>query len=268
MVDEQVAATAPVGKRERWRRFVREVGGVVLGVVIALALGAVASEFGWWLEVREARGALSQELGELIGQGEERVHFGPCVDRRLDLLSAVVAKADADGKLPPLGPVAAPSWRTWSRGVWQSTLNAETAAHFDRELLDNYSGAYEFADLLAENSGKEMEAWTELSVLSGPGRPFTHEEAIAMRAAIGRARMLNNLMALSGVRLKQIVNSFQLGYDAGSAQDFNTRALSAYRICRPMEPPPAAYGISPMDGVIALAIRNPITRDSGGGPKK
>ena len=248
----------------------REVGSVVLGVLIALGLGAVASEIGWKLEVHNARNALEVELGELIGQGQEREKVSSCVARRLDQLAAIVDTAEKVGKLPPLGMLNLPPWRTWPRGIWASTLNAQTAAHLDRDILDNYSSAYEFADQMATISVRELDVWTQLSGIVGPGgRAFSNVEAIQMRTAIGEARMLDRMMTLNGVRLQQIVTAYDLGYELDSAREYSQRPLSVYSICKPIgAAPPSLYGQAPFDDVVAKAHEFPITRQSGGGAKR
>lgn len=257
-------------RTERGQKFLREVGSVVLGVLIALGLGAVASEIGWKIEVHNARNALEVELGELIGQGQEREKVSPCVTRRLDQLAEIVDTAEQVGKLPPLGSVNLPPWRTWPRGIWASTLDAQTAAHLDRDILDNYSSAYEFADQMATISVRELDVWTRLSGIVGPGgRVFSNVEAIQMRAAIGEARMLDRMMTLNGVRLKQIASAYDLGYDEGSAREYSQRSLSVYSICKLIgTTPPARYGQAPFDDVVAKAHEFPITRADGGGQKR
>lgn len=254
---------------ERQSKFVREVGSVVLGVLIALGLGAIATEIGWKVEVWTARNAMEVELGELIGQGEEREKTYTCVEDRLDQLAGIVDAAEKAGRLPPLGPIALPPWRTWPRGIWASTVSAQTASHLDRDLLDNYSSAYVFAENLSALSLRELDVWTELAVLVGPGRAFTAAEAIELRRVIGQARMLNRMMAGNGIRLKQVVVAYDLGYDLGSAREYSERALSSYKICAPIgTTPPASYGQAPFETLIQDAHANPITRTDGGGPKK
>ena len=132
----------PAAASDRRRAFLREISGIVLGVLIALALGAVATWIGWQLDAADARRALALELGEIIGQGEERVAARTCLESRFDQIGAILDRASQTGRLPPVGDIGNPLFRTWSSGVWDSTLNAETASHMDRETLDNLSGAY------------------------------------------------------------------------------------------------------------------------------
>ncbi|ODP36416.1 hypothetical protein [Sphingomonas turrisvirgatae] len=250
---------------ERRQKFVREVGSVVLGVLIALGLGAIATEIGWRVEVRGARAAMSGELGELIGQGEERVKIEACIERRLDDVARVVRDAERIGRLAPLGDIGLPPYRTWPRGVWQSTLDAQTAAHLDSELLDNYATAYDFADQMATLHRGELDIWTRLHTLSGPGRAFSAEEARTLELAISQARFANRMMALAGIRMKQVTSAYELGYDRAEADLYAKQPIAAFIICQPIATEiPTGYGQAPMRGVSQRALDNPITRASLG----
>src|SRR3954447_5124135 len=93
------------------RKFLRDLGSIVLGVLIALALGAITTEIGWLLDVRNAKQAIGEELGEILGQGRDRERLYPCVERKLYAIANILAKADETGRLPPVGPIGDPAWR-------------------------------------------------------------------------------------------------------------------------------------------------------------
>ena len=120
-------------RRERWASRLREIGNIVLGVLIALALGAVATAIGWRIEAASARSALADELGEIIGQGLERERADQCVERKLDAIAAILTEAEHSGRLPATGSIGNPIYRTWSVGVWGSTVGADIGSHLDRE---------------------------------------------------------------------------------------------------------------------------------------
>lgn len=251
--------------REARTKFQREVGSVVLGVVIALALGAVATQIGWWIEVKFAKRALEVELGEALGQAKERERVEACYKARLDALAGVVDKAAAEGRLPPLGQIGTPVTRTWSHGVWDSTMDAETAAHFDRATLDNLSGTYEFIDLISQYSQREIDVWARLHVMVGPGRTLGEEEAAELRGAISEARMVSNMMGLMSVRVRQIADSYRLGYDPQTVAQYGDNPLSSYAICQSIgSEVPSTYGQAPLEGASQDARDHPITRESTG----
>src|SRR5262245_23043489 len=112
-------------RSDGWRAFSGEVGKIVLGVLVALGLGAVATDIGWRVEVDRARTALTYELGETVGQADERVKYASCVERRLDRIAQIVEQAAASGRLPPIGDISNPMFRTWNRGVWDSAVSSQ-----------------------------------------------------------------------------------------------------------------------------------------------
>jgi hypothetical protein len=250
---------------ERGRKFVREVGSVVLGVLIALALGAVASEIGWRIYVHNARNAIAEELGEAMGQARERERIEHCYIRRLDALAAIVERAAETGRLPAAGSPGSPIMRTWSRGVWTSVVGSETAAHFGRDKLDNLSGAYEFIDLIARHSERELDLWSAIFTMVGQGRRIDAGETASLRAAIVAARFESNLITLSAVRLQQTVIAFDLDYNRDAARPYEQNDVNAADICKPaFLPVSATVGLAPLSGGSDRARATPITRDNAG----
>lgn len=244
-----------------WRQFVGEVGIIVLGVLIALGFGAIATEVGWRLETRQARQAISLELGEALGTAIERRAFAACVERRLDALARIVDLAAAEGRLPPLGDIRSPPLRPWSRGIWDSSISAQTTAHFDREDLNAYVAAYEYVDRLDAANLQELAAWTKLYSLVGPGRAVTPAEAANLRMAISEARVANRFLELSSLRLHQRIEAYGLLIDRAAMREFSERPAAGKEICQPIDPSvPPHYGQSPFRNTLDRARRSPITR--------
>lgn len=244
-----------------WRRFFGEVGIIIVGVLAALGLGAVATEIGWRNEVSRTRDALTLEFGEAIGQGQQTVMVAPCVEKRLDQLTLIVASAERAGRLPAVGPIANPPWRTWDSGIWDSAVAAQTASHFSREEAGGIVGFYSFVDILRDQTSRELDAWTRLYALVGPGRSFTSDEAARLNSAIGEARLAHRLMALAAIRAEQLASIHDLPYDAATARKYTDRPIADLPLCKPIPAEaPSAYGQAPFEGIIERARANPLTR--------
>lgn len=244
-----------------WRRFFGEVGIIILGVMVALGLGAVATEIGWRNEVARTRDALTLEFGEAIGQGRDNVHTAPCVERRLDELARIVAEADRTGRLPPLGPIGSPPWWTWDSGVWDSAVAAQTASHFPRDEVDGIVGFYGFVAILRDNTARELNAWSRLYALVGPGRPIAPGEAERLYTAIRDARIARRLITLAAIRAEQMAGLYSLEYDRAEAKQYTVRPIATLAICKPIaNEVPTDYGEAPMKGVIERSRANPLTR--------
>lgn len=251
--------TEPEGPQRR--SFAREIGGIVLGVLIALALGAMATAIGWRIEAADARDALSAELGEIVGQGRERELANLCIEKRFDRIAAVIDAAAETGNLPPLGDIGNPPFRTWSTGVWNSTISADIASHMDRETLDNLSGVYEFVTVLNREAQIENDTWTALYALVGPGRAIASAEIVDLRSALSRARMAHRMVIISVVRLRQIADAYDLPYDRATVAEIATDKL-ARQYCAPIGPATAkSYGAAPFAGVHRRLLERPIVKD-------
>ena len=146
-----------------WRAFIGEVGIIVFGVLVALALGSLADELNWQRKVGEARQVIRYEVGHNMRLLMVNEQQSTCVDRRLDELGAVLNTAIASGRLPPLGRFSGPSGGTWPDGVWESQISAETATHFPARELASLARVYRYIALLRERQLVLDQAWMTLS---------------------------------------------------------------------------------------------------------
>jgi hypothetical protein len=247
-----------------WREFAGEVGIIVLGVLIALAAGQLVESWNWSRKVSEARQRLAPELGEDLGQAELYDRSRSCTEHRLDELAAIIVQAQQTGRLPRLGNPSQPYWFTWDMGVWQSLVADQTATHFGHDELGAYSGTYQFIASIEEASKEQLQAWTTLSGLTGPGRRFEPGEANFYLQAITRARFLSRFIAGAGVRAQQLATAYDLPIDAS---EFHSYAdLPPNRgLCDPVSRTGAAtYGQAPWKGSVEDMRAHPITRKDNG----
>jgi hypothetical protein len=242
-----------------WREFTGEVGIIVIGVLIALGAEQVVENVHWSSQLREARTALGYEIADSVGQGFEREHFYNCVEDRLDLLAATVDKAGETGRLPPLASPDAPPFRTWLDATWQTTMAGQSASRFSPRELDLYGSLYTFVQNLQQLGPREMTVWTRLDTVAGPGRAIEPAEVASLRSDISEARLLNRVMTLSAIRLRQTADAANVHYDQGVVRDYAKAPNSTFAICRPMDPkPPEHYGSAPLAGVLEHARKSKI----------
>ena len=185
----------------------------------------------------------------------------PCVEQRLDELARIVAEADRTGRLPPIGPIGSPPWWTWDSGVWDSAVAAQTASHFPRDEVDGIVGFYGFVSILRDNTARELDAWTRLYALVGPGRPIAPGEVERLYTAIRDARIARRLITLAAIRAEQMAGLYNLDYDRAEAKQYTDRPIATLAICKPIaNAVPNIYGEAPMKGMIERARANPLTR--------
>lgn len=240
--------------RVKRRKTIRDIGEIVLGVLIALALGAVASEIGWEVEVWRAEQALANELGEAVGQGLQRGRADGCIEGKLAAIGAILDKAEAEGRFPQVGDLGRPLLRTWSTDVWDSTRNADIASKMDRETLDNLSGVYRFIAEIDQSTFRESEAWVELFAIVGPGRPADAAELRALRGSLARARAAHRSVVGSGVWLDALVRRLDLPLNPDAVEQYRDVSITEY--CAPIAPwRGERYGEAPFRGSAERARR-------------
>jgi hypothetical protein len=241
-----------------WRAFSGEVGVIVLGVLIALAAQQVVEAIGWRQQVHEARDALGFELADAIGQANVRQELSPCIQRRLGDVSVIIDRASQSGRLPPVGAIGWPPYYTWVTATWETTQAGQTASHFDRRELNGLARIYEYVNALKGVAPRELAVWSRLYSVVGPGRPIAPAEVSSLRQDIVDARLLDQLVTVSSIRVRQIADAEELKYD----HDFVQRRsvpLASRSLCRPIPArAPETYGHAPMQDGMQQALENPL----------
>lgn len=245
------------------REFLGEIAIIVTGVLIALTLEQVVEAWHWRHQVENAETALGKELSETIGQGDERIRVSACVDHRLDEIAAIVDGAAESGRLPPVGDIAMPPGRTWSSSVWASTLAGQTGEHLTADRRNAFSVIYGFEGMLSSTNSRELDIWTRLYSIVGPGRALQPEEAAELRRTVSEARSANQMMGLGAVRLDQLTAAWPIGLDEKLRATF-VQPRDSYAICRPIGGVPEHYGTAPIAGAIERARASPIGHGHAG----
>lgn len=237
------------------REFASEILIIVTGVLIALGLEQAVEAWHWHDRVDHATAALADEIAETVGQGKERLLVADCVDRRLDELASLVDAGAVAGRLPPIGSIGVPPVRTYSTGVWQSALAGQTAEHFSDERRNIYGVIHGFSAQMASANADELQAWTRLYTVVGPGRPLSDADAEILRAAISEARTDNQILLHNLVRVVQAARHFRVPVNHDLAATYADSRWS-YSVCHPIGPPPPHYGNSPITDAVGVAQRS------------
>jgi len=161
---------------ERARKFVREVGSIVLGVLIALAAQQAAEAYSWHQKASDARVALRAEVEEIYAASAERVILTPCLNAQLDRLRAsLLASGDQLNPVPTsrgfTGDVAYrhPS-RLWSETSWQSTVIDQVPSHFTAEERGEFASFYSSLAVIRQLNREELAVNGSLMSLTVPLR--------------------------------------------------------------------------------------------------
>jgi hypothetical protein len=153
--------------REQAKKFVREVGSVVLGVLIALGIGEIADDVRWRLKVRDSETAMRGELGLIRRILNERMAAGPCILARIDALGQ---RLRAPGAGAPITNFANPPYRLIERTAFEVARDEGVSLHMPPHRWRMYAAAYALTtDLYGGFSEPERTRWDLLRLLERPG---------------------------------------------------------------------------------------------------
>lgn len=224
---------------EKQLKFAREVGSVVLGVLIALGIGEIAEAVRWKIRVDNSMEAVRVEMAGNRWNLAERVAFQPCLERRLAAIGAVLAEARRTGALPRIETVGTTAYRMIDTAAFEVALSEGVPLHMDRGEARQVALLYDMSTgLYGELAEKEQESWRTLQLLEGPGGPIGGDLVTVLLQAWINAKgqgKLIGIMALQGDRkMAEFGIPAILDDDAiWTARDFQKKVAKT-PICGPM----------------------------------
>lgn len=170
-----------------WRDFIKEVGIIVLGVLIALAAEQTAQVLHHRDEVRHGEEALRDNFARFVQYKVELDQEAPCMAARAAEIRALIDRAAADHRLPAVGPIPQPYARPWQIDTWDAMVASQAATYVPHEREVLYSRVAVSAVDLYQDATAEWAQWGALTSLSGPARGFSDAEQAKARDTLARA---------------------------------------------------------------------------------
>ena len=206
-----------------WRELGKEIGTIVLGVLIALGAEQVVEAIHWSHMTREAEHQLRDELTEASAWSFERVAFGPCYERKLAGMAQRLASS-AGAWRGDVSPVGIPAFdalkspyigtvRPWADTVWQTAVASGSLVHMDRDRANRFASAYRSVGQLRANNDAEQAIIPNLIIL-GADRQLTPQAMDRVETAISELRFRNAFAQLSSKQLYQKVGAFGISLPA------------------------------------------------------
>jgi hypothetical protein len=225
-----------------WRELLKEIGIIVIGVVIALGAEQAVESIHWMRQVDVGEATLKGAFVQEVQNAASRDVQADCITRRLAFLSSVVQRSSQDGELPPMDAVGHPPYTPWTIGSWEALVASQTVSHLPRQKMIDYSIIAQMTTFLSGLSDREEAQWTTLDTMVGPGRRLSDVEAENLRVALAEASDSNSLMRRTSARLRDLVKATGLvepsEFDA--AKKRATLGKTNAQICRPMAAPTSA----------------------------
>jgi len=183
-----------------WREFAKEVGIIVLGVLIALGAEQTAEMLRWAEAVYAGREALHREIAFDNRYFSERIAMAPCIDRRIAAVTALLDQAAAGRPVSVPGPpnFIGPGALTL-QAEWNAEQASQTLTHFPREELAKLGVWYDQFQTMRAWIEAEEAAWAHLGSLTSKG-PLNPQDVALMRQDLHTARYLEILISLNSQR--------------------------------------------------------------------
>jgi hypothetical protein len=172
-----------------WRDFAKEVGIIVLGVLIALGAEQTVEALHWMLRVHEAETAMRVEMTQDDGpQAYNRLAQSPCITAQLDTLErALLDERDHGAAFHP-ATLIKPFSFTWDEEAWQAAQTSGATLHMSREQMFAWSGPYAILPAMNTFTREEDRDYAELaSIAAAPPHP-SDQLRTQLIALIYRAR--------------------------------------------------------------------------------
>ncbi len=223
------------------REFLKEIGTIVIGVLIALGAEQAVEWLHWRHVTHVAREALVFDFRRTIGQAARKDAYSPCVAVRIGQLSDALDQAQATKRLPPIGYGGMPLLPAWTLRSWNGLTSGQTLAHIsnrDQLTLSAVNGALELA---REARNQENNDWSVLMTMVGPGRPTSDPEIANLRATLGRAARDAAGQRSLGLQIEATIvrSGFLTRAQAEAAYQEGLESARTAPLCRPPEPPAA-----------------------------
>jgi hypothetical protein len=170
-----------------WPEFLKEIGTIVIGVLIALGAEQAVEWLHWRHEMHLARDALVFDYRRVIGFAAREDAASPCLAALLARYSDALDQAQATKRLPPIGYGGTPLFPPWALRSWTGLTSGQALAHMpnhDQIAISGIPGTLEWARALRDQQAND---WAILTTMIGPGRPTSDAEIANLRAALGRS---------------------------------------------------------------------------------
>jgi hypothetical protein len=180
-----------IHKPKPWRgvrEFLKEIGTIVVGVLVALAGEQAVEAWHWADQTRETEGALRAEIQESVDNVAERLAIDDCLRSQLSALqTAAVNRTPLASPTVPQSQRVAPDlylspWRAWASGSWQAAMASGALNRMKPTRLNSYAYVYKALEDIDEIIRRERETKGALAPLAGP--TLDPSEANRVRVAI------------------------------------------------------------------------------------
>ena len=182
-----------IHKPKPWRglpEFVKEIGTIVIGVLIALGAEQGVEWLHWRHEVEAERRSLLAEAQDALNVVRDRQAGQECVDARLNQVHVLIQRHERHQPLKILGPMGRHIRDSATLGTWQIALTGQALAHMNHDERLAFSSAFGIYQAWNEATDKEVAAWAALAPLQEPDL-LSDQDWSRLKSAYWDAQQIN-----------------------------------------------------------------------------
>ncbi len=181
-----------------WRELAKEVGIIVLGVLIALGAEQGVRLIEWHHKSKVAAEAMRVELSSDDGpQVAARYAIHDCVDQVLVAIRNGVERRASRAEVIALIAGHKTKFWTWDSLAYSSANSSDVALHMPGNSMQLWTNAYATMPALNQANAKEFADGAELTALSSTGGPLTEAERSQVLRAVEMLRRDNGIIFAS-----------------------------------------------------------------------
>lgn len=183
------------------RDFLKEVGIIVLGVLLALGAEQSAEALHWRHQIESAEDAMRIELRDDDGvQAYGRLAIARCLDGALARMDSGAAYGASAASLEALADRYDPPIRVWDEEAWKAVVASDVGTHMTTLRMVGWSAAYRLMQVATNLNAAETDHAGDLH-RSLPSSP-TGAQLMNYRRTVVQLRLINGeLAAISQILL-------------------------------------------------------------------
>ncbi len=209
-----------------WRELLKEIGTIVVGVLIAIAFEQAVDWLHWRHKLSDADAAVRYELhDDDLPQAYARIVVRGCLDKQLDNLIAALAADQSREAFSRLVRDYKPPFRTWDMNAFHTMLASDVLPRLSAQEALRRSSAYNVMPSLGEVNSRESNDATDLRALDP--KPGTLTAAERDRAVLVLQRLRFDNLQMVGASTVLLKASQHLGVTLTSAD--KARVMSELR---------------------------------------
>jgi hypothetical protein len=185
-----------------WRAFLGEVGVIVLGVLIALGFGQVASDIHDKIIAGKAREAVRAEVRENLWWMDVRDQREPCIRKRLAELGDLLARARKGDSIPLVQHLGRVPHAKITTLRWQANAQAGRASLFSGDEQRMLGNMYYTMEQFWEAQTQEETTWSKMRFIQGLTQ-FSPQDVHDFSIFLAEARSQNWILLLTLKRAQQ-----------------------------------------------------------------